>query len=611
MKILKSMMICLAMMLVLSVVPAYAEETAAVSLIGDIVFKNATGDENKIETTTGEVSFSFVPAEGVTARRVFTAVVLKYSVTAEDFFASDDIGKIATIAQAKLADGEVTFNVNLFNEPTGKHTVIVSYAEAVEKETYKTADFKYVNPNKIDDKSKTVVQNINIAIGAQSSTSIETIFKTADDVKAFSELNGDRILAANDDAIEKAAKVIAAAKKFEADDGSITYNEIEKFCAAVNEAFAYAELGCAKTGAEVKSAVEFYNDAYYGLDLKNEVFKANSDKVYGYMAGNGAADKDGAKDAFMYGVIRTDIENTNYSDIYDKVGGYLVNLSGVDTDKFEDIDDTDAFGRHLLNNIENAKSLDDIADLIDEYEETSGGGGFGGGGSSGGGGFSGGGISAPISNISVGTEIVADAKKPAEKAALFSDLPASHWAYASVEYMLGKGAVGGYEDGTFVPSGSVTRAEFVKMAVKLFGITLAEDSEAPTFDDVSETDWFYADVTAAAASGLVMGSGNSFNPNAKITRQEIAVILNRYIENTGKNPAKVNAPVVFTDGDSIANWAFESVVTLQQIGIVGGFEDGTFAPSNGATRAEAATMLYRLDTAKEAEIQEVAETNEE
>ena len=608
MKILKSMMICLVMMLVMSVVPAYATETEAEpSLIGDIVFANATGDENKIETTTGEVSFSFVPTSDITSRRIFTAVVLKYAVTEADFFGSDSIDAVATIAQAKLDDGKVTFNVNLFNEPTGKHTVIVSYAGAMEDENYKTADFKYVNPNKVDENSKSVVSTINTAIGNADKNTIETVLKTEASVKALSELNGDRIVALVEnnrgDVISTVASVVAAADKFETADGTITYNEIEKFCALVNDAFAYAELNNAPKAEDVKAAVEFYNDTYYGLDLANEVFKNNTETVYGYMTGAPVADKDDAKDAFMYAVIRTDLEKTNYSDVYNKVEkDYLDILGGIDEDDFEDVDDTDAFGRHVLGGIEDAKTLKDIENLIDGYEETSGGGGGFGGGSGGG---SGGGISLPAGGISMDSGIVADAKKPAEKTDLFKDLGTAHWAYGAVEYMLGKGAVKGYEDGTFNPAGGVTRAEFVKMAVKLFGIALAEGAEAPVFDDVAETDWFYADVTAAAASGLVMGSGSSFNPNAKITRQEIAVILNRYIANAGKNLAKPNAPAVFTDGDDIANWAFESVVTLQQIGIIGGFEDGTFAPSKGATRAEAATMLYRLDTAKDATVQEV------
>ena len=45
----------------------------------------------------------------------------------------------------------------------------------------------------------------------------------------------------------------------------------------------------------------------------------------------------------------------------------------------------------------------------------------------------------------------------------FSDLAESHWAYANVQALVAEGTVSGYEDGTFRPNGTVTRAEFVKM----------------------------------------------------------------------------------------------------------------------------------------------------
>ena len=137
------------------------------------------------------------------------------------------------------------------------------------------------------------------------------------------------------------------------------------------------------------------------------------------------------------------------------------------------------------------------------------------------------------------------------------------------------------------------------MAVKLFGMESAEGAEM-NFTDVSDKDWFYETVKTAASGGLILGDADgSFRPGEKITRQEIAVILNRYIEKTGKNLKKVNSATVFEDADEIANWAFESIARLQRSGIVNGTSDGSFKPNNNASRAETAAMLYRLMTAEE------------
>ena len=73
-------------------------------------------------------------------------------------------------------------------------------------------------------------------------------------------------------------------------------------------------------------------------------------------------------------------------------------------------------------------------------------------------------------------------------AADFSDLPSDHWAYSYVDSLVSAGTINGFEDGTFRPTGTVTRAEFVKMLDETFGLT----STAPiNYSDVKTDDWFH------------------------------------------------------------------------------------------------------------------------
>ena len=67
----------------------------------------------------------------------------------------------------------------------------------------------------------------------------------------------------------------------------------------------------------------------------------------------------------------------------------------------------------------------------------------------------------------------------------FSDLAAEHWAYNNVMTLVSEGTVNGYEDGTFKPSTTVTRAEFVKMIGKW------DRAYNGTITDLSTAHWGY------------------------------------------------------------------------------------------------------------------------
>lgn len=113
---------------------------------------------------------------------------------------------------------------------------------------------------------------------------------------------------------------------------------------------------------------------------------------------------------------------------------------------------------------------------------------------------------------------------PLKKAA-FSDVPADHWAYAAISDLAKSGIIRGFEDGSFRPDAAVTRAEFVKLLAAALGL---EGSTDVKFQDVSQDQWYAPYVAAAAAQGLVNGTGGGlFEPEADIAREDVAVILYR------------------------------------------------------------------------------------
>ncbi len=108
----------------------------------------------------------------------------------------------------------------------------------------------------------------------------------------------------------------------------------------------------------------------------------------------------------------------------------------------------------------------------------------------------------------------------------YTDVAAGSWYNNAVSTLSAIGVLGGYEDGSFRPNASITRAEFAKIAVSFFELERL-DCENP-FLDVAPGAWYAESVAAAAEIGLIEGyEGGLFRPDAPITRAEACTIVNR------------------------------------------------------------------------------------
>lgn len=166
-----------------------------------------------------------------------------------------------------------------------------------------------------------------------------------------------------------------------------------------------------------------------------------------------------------------------------------------------------------------------------------------------------------------------------------------HWAKSNIEYVYDHSLMNGYPEGIFAPENSITRAEFATVMSKF--MELGEDSAAA--DKFSDVDghWAKGYIGALYNREIVNGvSDIEFAPDANITRQEIATILARAFKLTEKSAD------VFADNDSIAEWASDFVYITKAAGYMQGDENNNFNPIANATRAEVATIIYRLHTSK-------------
>lgn len=162
---------------------------------------------------------------------------------------------------------------------------------------------------------------------------------------------------------------------------------------------------------------------------------------------------------------------------------------------------------------------------------------------------------------------------------------AGNWAQQTIEKWLSQGLTEGYPDGTFKPDQPVTRAEFVTMVNKAFG--LSDSGAASSFSDVEAGDWFYGQVSEAVYAGYTAGyPDNTFKPDSQITRAEASVMVAKAARLAAGRQA-----ATFTDSGNIPPWAQDSVRALVAAGIIKGYPDGSFKPQDPITRAEAVVML--------------------
>ena len=162
-----------------------------------------------------------------------------------------------------------------------------------------------------------------------------------------------------------------------------------------------------------------------------------------------------------------------------------------------------------------------------------------------------------------------------------------HWAAEAVEKLVAKGVVTGFGDYRFRPSGTLTRAEAAAMLARAYGWKASEGAQA--FPDVPSTHWASDAVQAAAGQGVVHGyPDGTFRPNDPVTRAEMTVMAALAAGKTAA-PAKD----VFADV-ARSHWAAPYIAAFAAEGRLQGFKDGTFRPSEIASRAEFATLLARL-----------------
>ena len=160
----------------------------------------------------------------------------------------------------------------------------------------------------------------------------------------------------------------------------------------------------------------------------------------------------------------------------------------------------------------------------------------------------------------------------------FSDVSETDYFYTEVTTMYGQGVISGYGNGTFLPQNSVTHAEAIKLVCSMAGVAYSGYS--------GKTEPWYTDVVTWAMDNGIMSS--STNPTTNATREEIC----SYIALVYKINTSTTTTNAFSDTTSkVAN-------TLYDYGVIKGLPnaDGTvsFGGTQNVLRCDTCIMLYRL-----------------
>lgn len=172
----------------------------------------------------------------------------------------------------------------------------------------------------------------------------------------------------------------------------------------------------------------------------------------------------------------------------------------------------------------------------------------------------------------------------ADAATTFKDVENGHWSSEQSKRSFEAGIITGFEDGTFRPTVELTREEAAIMLSRALNLDTS-NVEKVNYKDVDDKRYAYKYIAAVTEAKLMEGYNGEFFPTDSLTRQDMAVVIQRAFKLQG------NGEVPFTDVTE--NYAYDAISALYANDITTGYADNTFKPKNNITREEFVVFIDR------------------
>ena len=181
---------------------------------------------------------------------------------------------------------------------------------------------------------------------------------------------------------------------------------------------------------------------------------------------------------------------------------------------------------------------------------------------------------------------------------VFKDVKAGKWYVDAVNYNYSYNFIAGITTDEFGVSTNVTRGMFITILARIAGVDTSKNDVTTRFTDVPTGKYYTAAIKWASENNIVAGmSDTTFEPNSPLQRQQLCVMIVNFANHQKVEIKAVEDALGFSDAGSFAKWSKDAIAICQKADIVNGYNEGgkvLFKPTNTATRAEAAQILYKF-----------------
>ena len=169
--------------------------------------------------------------------------------------------------------------------------------------------------------------------------------------------------------------------------------------------------------------------------------------------------------------------------------------------------------------------------------------------------------------------------------AVFTDVSPEHWAYSYISELTAKNIISGYQDGTFKPENSITRAELAKL------LSIAFDLENENTIQYSDAIGHWAEKHISDLCNIASENSDNFRPDDFATREEVSVFIAKIKPSL---PMKSNKTTDFFDYFEINETSLPYIEYALNAEIIFGYEDNTFRPQETIKRSEVSAIICRV-----------------